>query len=489
MLSPSPAVLLVLGALAPVHHAGELSLQPYLFQTFDGSFHKAELGHLWVRDNRDAASDRLIELAFVRFKSFAPKPRSPVVFLSGGPGVPGTAIGRVPVYHRLFERIQSTADVILLDQRGVGMSSPTLCPEGPPPPAGVFATESSFREALTTRAHACADYWRGEGLDLAAFTTSASADDVEDLRVALQEDKISLLAQSYGTAVALAAIRRHGAHLDRVALAGSEGPDQNLHLPLVFDFALRRISILAAAASGLNGAFPDTFEEFQHVLDRIDKEPLLVPIQMERTKQMITVPVGAFLLRLAVRNMLSSGPQADRIPALVYSVAHGDATLLIPAVQNLYNFLSSGFSVVQFAVSCSDGWSAERRRLAEAQASLSVFGDAPFIHLDPRLCDAVGGASPQGDSLLPVRSSVPTLLVSGTLDSNTPASQSEEIRWGLSNGESLRVDNGFHETLHSPDVQTIVTGFLSGADVGDRAIRLPPPSFLTIEKAKAARAR
>jgi pimeloyl-ACP methyl ester carboxylesterase len=466
-----------------VHHAGELSLEPYPFQTFDGATHPAELGRLWVRENRDGPSDRLIQIAFVRLPSTAAKPRSPVVFLSGGPGVPGIVIGRVPAYHRLFEKLQTLSDVILLDQRGVGMSSPnTACPEGTPPPPAAFETEAGFREALMALARACTDHWRGEGLDVAAFTTAASADDVEDLRVALAADKVSLIAHSYGTAVALAAIRRHDAHLDRVALAGTEGPDQTVQLPMVSDFALRRLSVMAAAAPGLSGVFPDTYREFQQVLEKAGKEPLSVPIQTS-SKQRSTVRVGAFVLRLTVKNMLFTGRQADRVPALVYSLAQGDSTLLIPAVQSLYNALTSGFSAMQFSVSCSDGWSPERRALAEEQASRSVFGDAPFVHLDPDLCGAAGSASPQSESLLPVWSAVPTLLVSGTLDSNTPAFQSDEIVWGLSNGASVRVENGFHETLPSPAVQAIIMEFLGGADVADRSVAIPPPTFLTIEEA------
>ena len=334
------------------------------------------------------------------------------------------------------------------------------------------------------RARGCADHWRGEGLDVAAFTTAASADDVDDLRIALEADKVSLLAHSYGTAVALAAIRRHGAHLERVALAGTEGPDQTVQLPLVSDFALRRLSHMAAAAPGLSGIFPDAYGEFRRVLEKADKEPLSVPIRTG-PKQQSTVRVGAFVLRLLVKNMLFTGRQAQRIPALVDSLAHGDPTLLIPAVQSLYNALASGFSAMQFSVSCSDGWSPERRGLAEAQASRSVFGDAPFVHLDPDLCGAAGSASPQRESLLPLWSPVPTLLVSGTLDSNTPAFQSDEIVWGLSSGESVRVENGFHDTLPSPDVQAIVMEFLGGADVGGRSVELPPPTFQPPARASA----
>jgi pimeloyl-ACP methyl ester carboxylesterase len=130
-----------------------------------------------VRESREAIAGRLIEIGFVRLKSTAAKPRSPVVFLGGGPGIPGTVLGRVPVYYALFEKLQASSDVILIDQRGIGTSSPDLeCPEGPPPAANVFLNEASFRQALAARAGACAEAWWAKGVDLAAYTTTASAD-------------------------------------------------------------------------------------------------------------------------------------------------------------------------------------------------------------------------------------------------------------------------------------------------------------------------
>jgi len=142
---------------------------------------------------------------------------------------------------------------------------------------------------------------------------------------------------------------------------------------------------------------------------------------------------------------------------------------------------------MQFAISCSDGWSSGRRQLALEQASHSVFGDAPFVHLDPLLCGEMAAPGAQRDSLLPFWSSVPTLLVTGTLDGNTPASQAEEVLWGLANGGSLLVENGFHETLPSPDVQAVVTQFFSGVDIRRRVIEFSPPVFLTVEEAKRPR--
>jgi pimeloyl-ACP methyl ester carboxylesterase len=491
MIRGVPAALILLASvavhgLAQSHRAGDLTLEPYSFRTFDGAAHPAELGHLWVPQNRSGSSERLIEIAFVRLSSTAQKSRPPVMFLPGGPGIPATAMGRVPVYYELFQKLQALSDVILLDQRGIGMSSPnTQCPEGPPPPPDVFVRESAFRESLIARAHACAEYWREKGVDSASFSTPASADDLEDLRLALGAEKLSLLGHSYGTTLALETIKRHGEHLDRVVLAGVEGPDQVPAMPLVFDFGLRRLSSMAAFSPKLHDVFPDTYREFQRLLDQVTREPLTVYIRSERTKQDLDVKVGAFLLQFALKEMLPNGRKADRIPAFVYSLTHGDTSLLTKVVQDLYNSLTSGFTAMQFGVSCSDGWSGARMQLAKRQASQSVFGNAPFIHLDADLCNSVS-AHPRSELLLPVWSSVPTLLVSGTLDSNTPAFQAAEVLWGLANGGSVLVENGFHETLPSPDVQAVVMEFLGGADVRHRVVQFSPPSFLTIEEAKAS---
>src|SRR4028118_284013 len=114
--------------------AGKLVIEPYAFKTYAGKEISAELGKLWVRENRNNQSKRLIQLAFVRLKSTVTKPGSPIVFLAGGPGAPGIGMGRVPVYFSLFDKLREVADVILLDQRGLGMSSPSLdCPVTPVP--------------------------------------------------------------------------------------------------------------------------------------------------------------------------------------------------------------------------------------------------------------------------------------------------------------------------------------------------------------------
>ena len=92
--------------------------------------HDAELGNLTVQESRKQGASRQIKIAFLRLPSTSLTPGMPIVFLMGGPGIPGTLMTRVPVYYRLFEQLRAIADVIIPDQRGVGMSTPNLdCPD------------------------------------------------------------------------------------------------------------------------------------------------------------------------------------------------------------------------------------------------------------------------------------------------------------------------------------------------------------------------
>ncbi|HLL77681.1 MAG TPA: hypothetical protein VK421_20660, partial [Pyrinomonadaceae bacterium] len=155
--------------------AGRLAVEPYSFRTFDGKEHPAELGKLWLRENRGGSSDRLIQIAFVRLKSTAASPGSPIIFLAGGPGVPGVGMGRVPVYFRLFDRLREVSDVILLDQRGLGLSSPDLqCPLTSVP-ADVFESADKWLRTLTEKSRSCAEHWRANGVEVSAYTNDASA--------------------------------------------------------------------------------------------------------------------------------------------------------------------------------------------------------------------------------------------------------------------------------------------------------------------------
>jgi pimeloyl-ACP methyl ester carboxylesterase len=467
------------------HRAGTISFEPYSLKTFDQQEHPAELGKLWVAENRSKNNGRLIQLAFVRLKTTAANPQPPIVFLAGGPGVPGTGIGRVPVYFHLFARLQEVADVILLDQRGTGLSTPNLqCPPGKGLAPDTWEAKEKATQALVELVRACAEHWRVQGVDLAAFNTNASADDLEDLRRALGAENISLLGHSYGTELALAAVRRHGEHLHRLVLASVQGPDDDVKLPVLTEFGLRRLSRLVAEDSEVNHDVPDLTGSLKQALTRLEQQPVAIPYTDPSTGKSVTLRGGKFVLQLLVEMRFKDGRSVPVLPALVATVARGDYSLFAPLVARLHQGFSN-LSIMQFPMTCSDGASIERRTLVSRQTAQTVLGDPSDLALDPKLCAEVGNPDLGPEFRSPVWSTVPTLFLSGSMDSETPPSNAENVRWGFPNSVHIIVENGFHETLPASEVQDIVVDFFKGQDVSGRRVTFARPVFLNLEQAKA----
>ena len=460
--------------------AGELTLTSDTVRVFDGRSVAAEAGRLWVPETRGRADDRLIHLAFVRLPSTAARPGDPVVFLMGGPGIPGSVMARVPVYFDLFQKLRTIGDVILLDQRGTGLTEPllTCAPPAGGLPTDFFTSHAAMLREYVRRLDACAQEWRTKGVDVAAYNSAASADDVDDLRRALGADRINLLGFSYGTELALAVVRRHADHVARVVLAGTEGPDEVLDLPSTFDRAFRTVALLAAEDS----VAPDLLGDFGRAIDRLARTPAKLTVTDRPSQRPTTVSVGPDGFRAVVELLLAS----DRMPALVTSVGRGEDTILTRVTEWAYNALGGETTLMARAVTCASGASGPRRAHARAEAEWTLFRDpVSNLALDPAYCAVLGSVQLGDDFRRPIWSAVPALFITGELDANTPPFNAATVSFGFPNSAHLVVRYGGHETLPIPAVQDVVRDFFAGQDVRGRMLAAGRPRYLTVAEAKA----
>lgn len=471
-----------IGVIAQEERAGQVVVEPYIFKTYDGREHPAELGKLSVRENRSNKSSRLIQLAFVRLRSNATQPSAPIVFLAGGPGIPGIGLAQVPVYFNLFERLRETSDVILLDQRGTGLSSPNLqCPPAAFPP-DAFETTDKWLQAYSQFVRSCANHWRAEGVDFTAYNSNASADDLEDLRRALGAERLNLLAWSYGTELALAAVRRHGERLNRVVLASTRGPDNLLKLPSVWDSQITNLSRLIAEDSNIGKVVPNVEVLMRRVLDKLERNPVTVAVNDRRANRQVNLSVGKIGLQTLIRGDLSDTRAFAGLPALLYTIEQNDYSILSRRMEQLYN--GFGSSAMSLATDCAAGWSAERLARAKREARTALMSNVN-LQWSPDICKLTGSANLGANFRSRIRSNIPTLFLSGTLDPNAPSSQAEEARRGFPNGVHLIVENAGHESLPAAEVQNVIADFFKGQDVSKRAVSLPRPRFISVEESKS----
>jgi len=479
------ALLSLLGAnvmLAPAQtpKAGEMKLEPYVFEAADKQKVDAELGHLFVPENRRNPNSKLIELVFVRFKSAAPKPGPPIVYLAGGPGGSGIAAARGSRFP-LFMAMREISDVIAIDQRGAGMSKPNLnCQERIDYPIDKAPNREEALDLFRKQSRACAQRWRDQGVDLAGYNTNENADDLDALRKALGAEKINLWAISYGTHLALTTIRRHEKNIHRAILAGIEGPAHTIKLPSNVQRHLINLDKLVKADPNLSKDIPDFLGLMKTVLDRAEQEPVAVEVTHPATQQKVKVTINKFALQYLTTNLFGGGE--GLLPRNYYILSKGDFS---GAAQMWLRSIGSrpGIgSAMSFMMDCFSGISPERRRQIAREAKETLLGDImDFPFLD--VCDAWGNPDLGEDFRKPVKSTVPALFISGTLDVRTPVSNAEEVRKGFRNSPHLIIEGAMHSDplfLSSPKIKDVMLEFMKGEPLSTTNIVLPALKFMQV---------
>lgn len=400
-------------------------------------------GRITVPANRASGRPATLALAFVRFRSTASAPGSPIVFLAGGPGDAATRAFRgMPVEY--LDQLRAIADVIAFDQRGTGLSEPLnpVCPPGPMLPRDHPAEPGTLVGEMRGRVGACLLAAAARGVDVQGLTTAESADDLEALREALGARRLTLLAGSYGTHLALAAARRHPAMVDRMALLGVEGPDDTFKLPSRAD------TVLAAIARARR---PALLGDVSALRARLVAEPARYTFPTGQT-----IVLGEWDLQRWIAESLDTGQEIDAmleaIPALLdgrfAALAQWALRWRAPRPLNLMNL----------AMDCASYATPGRLARIEREARTALLGDAMNFPL-PGIC-AVDGLPRLNDAYrAPVASEVPALLVSGTFDGRTPVQNAVGLARGFPRARMLVVDGASHGLFREARVLEAVLAF------------------------------
>jgi pimeloyl-ACP methyl ester carboxylesterase len=457
----------------------QLPKESVTLRSFDGRSMQGEIGHLSVPAVRSSAT-RKFEVAFYRFQTQHSGNEVPIIFLMGGPGISATFIAQVPPYFTLFRSLAEQAPVILLDQRGTGLSKPTVdCPEGFNPPANLFTTPHALLKTYVSSYAKCSEYWSSRGVFPDDFSVEEVADDVEDIRAALGVPKVDLLALSFGTRIALEVVRRHPQGVRRMLLQGTVTPDGLVRLPFEMDKFFRQTAEESKSQASAKGLDPDLVAAFSKARSELQRRPLAISIHAVSGSE-ITVTIGADTFAALVATRTTD----PRLPALLTSLARGDKSVLAPILQSIYQDLEKGAgSLMAHSIACTATDSKLRLRIAKSEAPKSLLGE-PFDNstVSEGFCRQIhagrfskGTPAPTGE--------IPVLFITGDLDDRTPAQLVENARKGFTQSRVLLVRNGGHELLPELGVQKLVQDFFAGKDGGELNISLPPREFSTITEA------
>ncbi|WP_330179107.1 alpha/beta hydrolase [Nocardia sp. NBC_01503] len=372
----------------------------------------------------------------------------------GGPGVP--MIGHAPEAAKLAAAMLDRYDVLLIDPRGTGVSSPIDC--------GVGADEYQLgtREEQRQAVARCA---RQLGAKAQGYTSAATVDDFDAVRAHLGIDKVIPYGISYGTYLMPIYAQRHPERVQSMVLTGAYPHDTDqLQRPnaQAVSLALQRICERSQVCDG-NTAVND----LSAVATRLRDKPLTV---QGKGQLLLTESKLASLVFEAATSNVGADPRAmtplGMLPAALHAAVRGDDTRLIeftrlttdePAYENIGLYIT---------VVCNDYapiWSPEadlpqreqqyRDALAQADG-FGAFSAQGFAGGQRDGGDACINWSADKDHQRPDQvhtpmPDVPVLVLSGDLDAITPDANGKRVAAKFAHATFLSVPN----TGHVPDLE------------------------------------
>jgi pimeloyl-ACP methyl ester carboxylesterase len=395
----------------------------------------------------------------------------PIAILMGGPGE--DAIGAAGFYADQFSALRSDRDILLVDQRGTGLSAPLPC--------RLFSDDdpgASLRDVFPPAAvEKCAGQLRLRA-DLTQYGYLRFADDLESVRRALDYGPLNLFAGSYGTRAVQVYVRAYPKST-RTIYFGSVVPI-DVATPLPFaktaQGVMEDLFGACAADAACHRALPNLPDEFRQIIARLETGE--VRVQIPNHPQRVQLYRG----RVAewFRAKLYRPSSAAALPWMIHQAFVDNWTPIVEGILSDARSSSSELSFgLFFAITCS-----EDLRF-EPQVDLSEETQATFLK-DYRLrqqqaaCRYWPKESLPADYRLPVQSSVPALFVSGDADGATPLWYAEHAAPGFEHHARVVVKGQGHTEWNdcvSRLYQRLVReGTLTGAGPADCGA-IPRPSF------------
>jgi len=469
-------------SLAASPKAGDIVVQAGVVKAADGTSVPYEVGTLYVPENRQSPTSRLIGVGFARLKAKTPTGAPPVFWLPGGPGlsVLDALDSQDPAARaRLASWLTyaSVGDLVVIEQRGYSVRGEKLEITAPAQPLDrPSSTEADITNMIALAKAAVA---ANPGKDLAGYTIAACAEDVNDLRRALGYDRISLFGGSFGSQWSFAVMRLHPEIVARAVLSAVEPLDFGYDMPSQVFASMQRIAFDADKDAGLAPYLPrgGLMEAIRTLEQRLAKAPVRVEINgSDGSRQSVVLGLLDFQGAL-----LEEASDAETWPAFVLSQYYGHHEEW--AREAIENRKSQPVKLIGPLIDTSLGATPQREYLLRNDAGVAMLGTYGFASY---MASAKDWPTPDmGDAFRAfARSDIPVLLVHGDWDTSTPIENMLTQLAYFPRGHGIVVHRGghngtFYQLRNEPAAKNAVYAFLRTGDLDGlpSEITLPAPTF------------
>ncbi|TWX65558.1 alpha/beta hydrolase [Colwellia demingiae] len=377
--------------------------------------------------------------------------KAPLMFLAGGPGQ--AAVELATGLNRVFREVRKTRDIILVDQRGTGESSPLSCEF-----EAVDNVYSALPDALNPQeVKDCVAQFKG---DVTQYNSENAIRDFDAIRAALGHEKLNIYGGSYGTRAGLVFMRMFPESLESVVL-DSVGPIE-VPIGMFGQSGARSFNLLidnCKNSESCNKAFPNLAAEFQAVKARLAKQPASIDILHPRLGTPTKLVIDDTKFTGNLRFQLYGMEGRSMVPLVIHQAFLGNYQPLVGLMAR-----TEGEQLVYtgllFNIVCNEDM--PRLSLADKAADANNNFDGKDSQLAwDMVCPFFPEYRPSEDFYQSVTADIPTLILSGNLDPVTPPSNGEYSAKSLPNSHHIIVENASHTVAMSTCASDIIQEFLT----------------------------
>lgn len=377
-------------------------------------------------------------VGFAVLPSTSAEPGLPLVMLSGGPGQSATR--DFVALSASLGRLREDRDVILVDARGTGRSTPLRCKDERPLADRLVGVGDD--EVLAACLAALP-------VPTAALTTSHVVDDLERIRGALGIARWHVLGVSYGTRVAAMYGVVHPDATASLVLDGVAPLDRALGDDIPADMEASLLALGAAVR-----------DDFMAVKAALATAPVTVTVPHPTTAKPLTLTLTAAMANSAVRMCLYADETRGILPAILKAARGGDHAALAASFGMTLDALEGTIhGPVNIAVVCAEDVPFMTERPHPK--------DAAFDDERPSMRKACGIIAPVAAPFRPTRITPPTLLLSGEFDPITPPHHARRAEPLFAQQRHLVARQQGHNVLPRGCMSDVVADTLAAVERGE----------------------
>jgi pimeloyl-ACP methyl ester carboxylesterase len=439
---------------------------------------QARCGVLKVPEDRTQPGGATIDLSIAVVPALNRRAAAaPLFLLAGGPGQGVTAM--YASYASAFARVNRNHDIVLVDQRGTGSSAPLSCayPED-------WRAEADDMPALR---QATLDCLHRYGDRVRFYTSGAAVADLDAVRTALKYPVIELYGVSYGTRVAELYMRRYPQSVHAAILDGVTYPEQAIgpDTPQDGERALDLIVKRCRESQDCAAAYPQLQQDLDALRRQFGSQTLLLTMDDPNSGLPLKIEFNRSMLNASLRFLSYSAAQASLLPTLIHRAAQGAlaplAAQTIMTARLVGDQLASG---MQNSVICSEDVPFFAVSDIERAAISRTYQGVDQLDALREICKLWPRGPVDADLHSPLKSDIPTLLLSGEADPVTPPGDAERAARGLAHHRHLILSGEGHGQVATGCIPRLMAEFLDAAapamlDATCLERHMPAPFFVS----------